>query len=32
MEMICNHGHNILSLLDILANFSVTTSETKRDY
>ena len=27
-----NHGHNILRLLDILANFSLTTSETKSDY
>ena len=31
MEMICNHGHNILSLLDILANSPLTTSKTKRD-
>ena len=24
-----NHGHNVLRLLDILANFFLTTSETK---
>ena len=30
--MICSHGHNILRLLDILANSALTTSETKRDY
>ena len=32
MEMVYNHGHNILRLLDILANSPLTTSETKCDY
>ena len=33
MEMIYNHGYNIFRLLDILANFPLTTIvETKRDY
>ena len=27
----CNRGHNILELADILANFSVATTETERD-
>ena len=27
-----NHGHNILKLVDTLANFLFTTSEAKRDY
>ena len=29
---ICNAGHNILKLFDILPNFLFTTSETMRDY
>ena len=32
MEMIYNHGHNILRFLDILANSPFPASETKRDY
>ena len=32
MKMIYNQGHNILRLLDMIANSPLTTSETKRDY
>ena len=32
MEIIYNHGHKILGLLDILANSRLTTSETKHGY
>ena len=32
MEMIYNHGHNILRLWNILANSPLTTIEAKRDY
>ena len=32
MEMIHDHAHNILKLLDILANFLLTTSESKPYY
>ena len=31
LAQIYNHAHNILRLLDILANFSFTTSEMMRD-
>ena len=30
--MIYNYGHNMMRLLDILANSSLATSETKRNY
>ena len=29
---ICNGGHSILELVDIIPNVSFTTSETERDY
>ena len=32
MQQAYNHAHNILKLFDGLANFPLTTSETKCDY
>ena len=31
-SFICNHGHNVLKLFDVLPNFSFTKSETNREY